>query len=165
VREETHVVRSTCPTERFDAIAFHSSVIRPMSHYPHVTQYVVHIVYMTRARYIEREQKVRQLIYIAATVVKATEARAHLLRQFSQALPTFCRGGRLGRTGRPEPSSVGVFEGPWESVVASRFWDDILLDFSDVVRFGIWIEVRPRIDGRIPPEVESLFPYVPANHG
>jgi hypothetical protein len=40
-----------------------------------------------------------------------------------------------------------------------------LLDFSDVVRFGIWIEVRPRIDGRIPPEVESLFPYVPANHG
>jgi hypothetical protein len=151
VREETHVVRSTCPTERFDAIAFHSSVIRPMSHYPHVTQYVVHIVYMTRARYREREQKVRQLIYIAATVVKATEARAHLLRQFSQALPTFCRSGRLGRTGRPEPSSVGVF--------------DILLDFSDVVRFGIWIEVRPRIDGRIPPEVESLFPYVPANHG
>jgi hypothetical protein len=28
VREGTHVVRSTCPTERFDAITFHSSVFR-----------------------------------------------------------------------------------------------------------------------------------------
>jgi hypothetical protein len=88
------------------------------------------------ARYGESEQKVRQLIYIAATVVKAAEARAHLLRQFSQALPTFCRGGRLGRTGRPEPSSVGVSEGPWGFDEGSWSWDDILLEFRVVRDLG-----------------------------
>lgn len=126
-----------------------------MSHYPHVTQYVVHIVYMTRARYREREQKVRQLIYIAATVVKATEARAHLLRQFSQALPTFCRGGRLGRTGRPEPSSVGVCVGPRGFDEVSWYWDDIA---GLLRRRQIWDLDRGStayIDIRIPPEVLS----------